>query len=85
MPTASPRCLTSCAPFTRLPKRRPPKSPRRKSKKGVGITIGIYGCGLDGADGAEAWVELTKDGVTIYNTWQDHGQGADMGARGHGA
>ncbi len=53
-----------------------------ENKKGVGITLGIYGCGLDGADGAEAGVELTKDGVTIYNTWQDHGQGADMGTLG---
>ncbi len=53
-----------------------------ENKKGVGISLGIYGCGLDGPDGAEAAVELTKDGVTIYNTWQDHGQGADMGTLG---
>jgi aldehyde oxidoreductase len=51
-------------------------------KKGVGVSIGIYGCGLDGPDGAEAWAELTEEGVTIYNTWQDHGQGADMGTLG---
>ena len=51
-------------------------------KKGVGISIGLYGCGLDGVDGSEADVELTPDGVTIYNTWQDHGQGADMGTLG---
>jgi aldehyde oxidoreductase len=51
-------------------------------KKGVGISVGIYGCGLDGPDGAEAWVELTEEGVNVYATWQDHGQGADMGALG---
>jgi aldehyde oxidoreductase len=51
-------------------------------KKGVGIALGVYGSGLDGADGAEAWAELTKEGVTIYTTWQDHGQGADMGVVG---
>ncbi len=52
-------------------------------KKGVGVTLGIYGCGLDGVDGAEAWVELLKDGkVAVYTTWQDHGQGADMGVVG---
>ena len=51
-------------------------------KKGVGVSIGIYGCGLDGPDGSEAWAELTADGVTIYNSWQDHGQGADMGSLG---
>jgi aldehyde oxidoreductase len=54
-----------------------------ENKKGVGITVGIYGSGLDGVDAAEAWVELLKDGkVAVYATWQDHGQGADMGALG---
>jgi aldehyde oxidoreductase len=51
-------------------------------KKGVGISLGIYGSGLDGQDGAEAWIELTKDGVLVATTWQDHGQGADIGVLG---
>jgi aldehyde oxidoreductase len=52
-------------------------------KKGVGIALGIYGSGIDlGPDGAEAWIELTQDGVTVYNTWHDHGQGADAGTVG---
>jgi aldehyde oxidoreductase len=51
-------------------------------KKGVGISLGIYGCGLDGADGSEAALELTPEGVTVYSSWEDHGQGADMGALG---
>lgn len=51
-------------------------------KKGVGVSIGVYGCGLDGVDGAEVDVELTKQGVTVYATWHDHGQGADMGVLG---
>jgi aldehyde oxidoreductase len=50
-------------------------------KRGVGLSLGIYGCGLDGPDSSETAVELTKDGVTLYNTWQDHGQGADLGAQ----
>jgi aldehyde oxidoreductase len=53
-----------------------------ENKKGVGIAMGIYGSGLDGVDGAEAWVELTKEGVSVATTWQDHGQGADMGVLG---
>ncbi|MBI5565545.1 MAG: molybdopterin-dependent oxidoreductase [Chloroflexi bacterium] len=53
-----------------------------ENKKGVGITLGIYGCGLDAPDAAEAWIELTKTGVTVYTTWHDHGQGADMGVVG---
>jgi aldehyde oxidoreductase len=53
-----------------------------EKKKGVGISIGVYGSGLDGADGAEAWVDLTKDGVVVATTWHDHGQGADGGVVG---
>ena len=50
--------------------------------KGVGVSIGIYGAGSDGPDTAEAWVEVTKEGVLISTTWSDHGQGADAGALG---
>ncbi|MGO9377542.1 MAG: molybdopterin-dependent aldehyde oxidoreductase [Dissulfurispiraceae bacterium] len=48
-------------------------------KRGVGISLGIYGCGLDGPDGSEAAVELTSDGVLVLDAWEDHGQGADLG------
>ncbi|APG24593.1 MULTISPECIES: molybdopterin-dependent aldehyde oxidoreductase [Syntrophotalea] len=49
-------------------------------KRGVGISLGIYGCGLDGPDTSGAWAQLEKDGsVTIGNAWECHGQGADMG------
>lgn len=51
-----------------------------EKKKGVGVSIGIYGCGLDGPDSSEIWVERTPDGVTLGTSWEDHGQGADMGA-----
>lgn len=50
-------------------------------KRGVGLSLGIYGCGLDGPDSSEAAVELTPKGVTVYNCWQDHGQGADIGSQ----
>ncbi len=48
-------------------------------KRGVGLSLGIYGCGLDGPDSSETAVELTATGVTLLNSWQDHGQGADLG------
>ncbi len=52
-------------------------------KRGVGIALGVYGAGLDGADSAAADAELMADGtVTIYDCWQDHGQGADIGTLG---
>lgn len=48
-------------------------------KYGIGLATTIYGSGLDGADSSEAWVELTEDGVNVIDTWEDHGQGADIG------
>ncbi len=52
-------------------------------KYGVGISLNMYGCGLDGADSSEVWIELTPNGVTLGDTWEDHGQGADMGSLSH--
>ena len=46
---------------------------------GVGVSLLHYGSGLDGDDSSEAWVELTENGVTVGTSWEDHGQGADMG------
>jgi len=49
-------------------------------KRGVGVSLGIYGCGLDGPDTSNAWVELLPNGdVMVGNAWEDHGQGSDVG------
>lgn len=48
-------------------------------KYGAGISLLCYGTGLDGADSSAAWVEITAKGITVANSWEDHGQGADMG------
>ncbi|MDR3763899.1 MAG: molybdopterin-dependent oxidoreductase [Acidobacteriota bacterium] len=54
-----------------------PEKPR-----GVGLALGLYGCGLDGPDGSEAAIELLPDGcVKVMNAWQDHGQGSDLSAQ----
>jgi aldehyde oxidoreductase len=58
--------------------KQPASSPNKK--RGVGMSIGIYGSGLDGADSSAVNVELTPTGVTVYSSWEDHGQGADMGS-----
>ncbi|ACN13822.1 Mop1 [Desulforapulum autotrophicum HRM2] len=51
--------------------------------RGVGVSVGVYGCGLDGPDTAEIDVELNPDNtVTVFATWHDHGQGADSGVLG---
>jgi len=49
-------------------------------KYGVGLSLLEYGCGLDGADSSEVWLELTENGAMLGVSWEDHGQGADMGA-----
>lgn len=49
-------------------------------KCGVGVSLATYSVGGDFEDASEAWVELQADGgAVVYNCWQDHGQGADMG------
>lgn len=48
-------------------------------KYGMGVSFLIYGCGLDGPDSSNAWAEITPNGITVANSWEDHGQGADMG------
>jgi len=48
-------------------------------KRGVGIACGEYNCGAEGPDASEVWVELTREGATVYACWEDPGQGGDMG------
>jgi aldehyde oxidoreductase len=50
-------------------------------KRGVGISIGIYCCADAGHDTCDVGAELLEDGkIAFYHTWEDHGQGADIGA-----
>lgn len=50
-------------------------------KYGVSVTLGVYGCGLDGVDSSEAFVEYLENGdILVGSSWEDHGQGADIGA-----
>ena len=77
-----PEMLEKMRPLYKEAKEKAKAATTPENKKGVGISVGIYGCGLDGQDGAEVYVELTAEGVTVYATWQDHGQGADMGVLG---
>lgn len=77
-----PEMIEKMRPLYKEAKEKAARETTPENKKGVGVSIGIYGCGLDGQDSAEAWAELTKEGATIYATWQDHGQGAEMGVLG---
>ncbi|MHB1652626.1 MAG: molybdopterin-dependent aldehyde oxidoreductase [Desulfitobacteriaceae bacterium] len=71
--------LDKLRPLYKEAQARVKKESTAEKKRGVGISIGVYGAGLDGPDSSEAWVELTPEGVTVFNSWEDHGQGADMG------
>ena len=77
-----PEMIDKLRPLYQEALKRAQKESTSESKKGVGVSIGIYGCGIDGPDTSEATVELIPDGVVLYVSWEDHGQGADMGALG---
>ncbi|PIE57350.1 MAG: aldehyde oxidoreductase [Desulfobulbus propionicus] len=75
-----PEMLETVKPKYDAAKERAAANSTAEIKRGVGLAIGVYGSGLDGPDTAESDIELNPDGtVTIYNTWEDHGQGSDMG------
>ncbi len=73
-----PEMLDKLRPHWEEAKKRCKELSTPEKKRGVGLAIGMYGCGLDGPDSSHAWSELTREGVTIGSSWQDHGQGADL-------
>ena len=75
--------LDALRPRYKAAKEKAAKESSASHKKGVGIAVGSYGCGLDGPDSSNAYVELLENGdVKVCTAWEDHGQGADMGAVG---
>lgn len=77
-----PEMIDKLRPLYQAAKAEAKKKSTPEVKRGVGVSIGIYGCGIDGVDSSEVYVELSKEGVTVGSTWEDHGQGADMGVLG---
>lgn len=75
--------LEKLSPKYRAAKESAAKRSTDAEKFGVGLSIGVYGCGLDGPDSSAARVRLNEDNtVTLFNSWEDHGQGADIGSLG---
>jgi len=75
-----PEVIDTMRPKYQAAKAKAKKNSTAEVKRGVGLALGVYGAGLDGPDTSECYVELNPDGtVTIFNCWEDHGQGADMG------
>ena len=77
-----PEMMKKARPYYEEMKKEAAAKSSGKVKFGVGVSIGIYNSNDDGADDAASNIELTKDGVIVYNTWEDHGQGADIGCLG---
>lgn len=51
---------------------------------GVGVCVGGFNVSTGGHDHAEVALELNADGsITHYNTWEDMGQGGDIGTLVH--
>lgn len=51
-----------------------------EKRRGVGVAIGGYNCSCGSMDYAGCKLELNPDGsVSVYNTWEDVGQGGDAG------
>ncbi|PID72761.1 MAG: aldehyde oxidoreductase [Desulfobulbus propionicus] len=75
-----PEMLEKAKPIYEEAKKRAAENSTAEIKRGVGLSVGVYGAGLDGPDTGESDIELNADGtVTIYNCWEDHGQGSDAG------
>ena len=77
-----PEMMKKARPYYEEMKKKAAELSTDEKKYGVGVSIGIYNSNDDGADEAASNIELTKDGVILYNTWEDHGQGADIGCVG---
>jgi len=65
------------------------KAEAREARKnnrnvGVGVSLGAYHITIGKFDSADVALELMPDGtITNYNTWEDVGQGGDIGALTH--
>lgn len=76
---AMPGLMDMMRPFYEAAVERAKAESTPEKKRGVGIACGEYNCGAEGPDTAEAWIELTKEGAVAYTSWEDPGQGGDMG------
>ena len=74
-----PELLDMMRPIYKIARKKAERKTTPEKNRGVGISVGVCGCGLDGPDTAEAAMELTPNGVTLLASWGEHGQGADMG------
>ena len=78
-----PEMMKKARPYYEEMKKKAKELSTPEKKYGVGVSCSIYNSNDDGADEAASNIELLPDGsVRVMNTWEDHGQGADMGCIG---
>jgi len=74
------RLMDDMRPIYTEAKKRAEAESTPKKKRGVGLAFGSYNCSSGNMDNASCKLELNPDGsVSVYNTWQDVGQGGDIG------
>ena len=71
-------------PYYEKAKAEAEKNSTPEKKRGIGLSLGGYNVGLGFFDQAEVDIELCPNGIiTVYDTWEDIGQGGDIGTLTH--
>ncbi len=79
-----PEILEKIKPYYDAAKARAKAADTPEKRRGVGIVCGGFSCSSRGADSAGARLELNPDQtISVFNTWQDIGQGGDIGTLTH--
>lgn len=72
--------MDKARPYYETMKKRAKEHSTPEKPHGVGVAFGSYNCTGGKHDSAGSKIDLNPDGsVTVYNTWEDIGQGGDVG------
>jgi aldehyde oxidoreductase len=73
--------MTKMRPFYERAVKEAKEADTPEVRRGVGLSWGGYAAGINQFDFAEVALELNADGtITKFDTWQDVGQGGDIGS-----
>ncbi|MDR2162578.1 MAG: molybdopterin-dependent oxidoreductase [Clostridiales Family XIII bacterium] len=73
--------MDTARPYYEEAKKRAEAETTDEKKRGVGISVGGYHTSAGPGDHSEVAIELNAgNGITIYHSWEDQGQGSDVGA-----